>query len=103
MEVMCSPGARHYAQLKDCGVPVTDLQVDGKADRAAVAAIRSRLREKPFDIIHGFNNATVANTVRAAAGFAIRVVAYRGIVGNVSFFNPASWMTYLHPRVDRVV
>jgi glycosyltransferase involved in cell wall biosynthesis len=103
LEVMCSPGALYYSHLKDCGVTVTDLEVKGKVDRAAVAAIRRRLREKPFDIIHGFNNATVANAVRAAAGFTVRVVAYRGIVGNVSFFNPASWMTYLHPRVDRVV
>jgi len=103
LEVICSPGALHTGRLKDGGVPVTELAVNGKVDRTAVSAIRNRLREKRFDIIHGFNNPTVANVVRAAAGFDVRVVAYRGIVGNVSFSNPASWMTYLHPRVERVV
>jgi glycosyltransferase involved in cell wall biosynthesis len=30
-------------------------------------------------------------------------VAYRGIVGNVSFFSPVSWLRFLNPRIDRIV
>ena len=33
----------------------------------------------------------------------VKIVAYRGIVGNVSFFNPVSWLRFLNPRIDRIV
>jgi glycosyltransferase involved in cell wall biosynthesis len=33
----------------------------------------------------------------------VKIVTYRGIVGNESFLNPFSWMRYLNPRVDRIV
>jgi glycosyltransferase involved in cell wall biosynthesis len=31
------------------------------------------------------------------------LIAYRGIVGNVSFLSPASWWRFLNPRIDRIV
>ncbi|MGB5738073.1 MAG: glycosyltransferase family 4 protein, partial [Woeseia sp.] len=39
----------------------------------------------------------------AARGRSIRIVAYRGIVGAVSFLDPMSWMRYLNPRIDRII
>jgi glycosyltransferase involved in cell wall biosynthesis len=33
----------------------------------------------------------------------VKIVAYRGIVGNLSFFNPVSWRRFLNPRIDRIV
>ena len=33
----------------------------------------------------------------------MKIVAYRGIVGNVSFFSPVSWLRFLNPRIDRIV
>jgi glycosyltransferase involved in cell wall biosynthesis len=33
----------------------------------------------------------------------VKIVAYRGIVGNVSFFSPVSWLRFLNPRIDRIV
>ena len=33
----------------------------------------------------------------------IKLVAYRGIVGNVSYFDPLSWMYLLNPRLDRII
>jgi glycosyltransferase involved in cell wall biosynthesis len=103
LEVMCSPASLFYDHLKDSGVMVTDLEVKGRIDLPAIRAIRTRLKDRDFNIIHGFNNRTVANSVLASTGLPVKVVAYRGIVENVSFYNPGSWMTYLHPKVDRVV
>ncbi len=103
LEVMCASDSRFYGHLKDSGVMVTELEVSRRIDIPAIRAIRSRLKDRDFDIIHGFNNKTIANAVLAATGLPVKVVAYRGIVENVSFFNPGSWMTYLNPKVDRVV
>src|SRR5690606_17850887 len=33
----------------------------------------------------------------------VKVVAYRGIVGNVSLLSPVSWLRNLNPRIDRIV
>ncbi|UCD32787.1 MAG: hypothetical protein JSV38_02540, partial [Desulfobacterales bacterium] len=103
LEVMCAPDSPFYDHLKDSGVRITDLEVLHRIDTSAIRAIRNRLQDRDVDIIHGFNNKTIANAVLAATGLPVKVVAYRGIVGNVSFFNPSSWMTFLNPKVDRVV
>jgi glycosyltransferase involved in cell wall biosynthesis len=65
--------------------------------------LRRYLVENKIDILHLFNNRSVSNGILAARHLPIKIIAYRGIVGNVSYFNPASWMTYLHPRVDRII
>jgi glycosyltransferase involved in cell wall biosynthesis len=103
IDVMCSPNALYYRHLIDSGVPVYDFEARGRVDAAAVKAIRRRLKEKRYAILHGFNNKTISCAILAAAGIPVKIVAYRGIVGNVGFFNPGSWMTYLHPRVERVI
>ena len=103
IDVMCSPQALHYRRMIDSSVPVYDFEARGKVDLTAIKAIRRRLNEHRYDILHGFSNKTVSCAILAATGLPLKLVAYRGIVGNVSFFNPGSWMTYLHPRVDRVV
>jgi glycosyltransferase involved in cell wall biosynthesis len=33
----------------------------------------------------------------------VRVVTYRGIPGYLSYLDPGSWLSFLHPRVDRIV
>jgi glycosyltransferase involved in cell wall biosynthesis len=33
----------------------------------------------------------------------VRLIAYRGIVGNVSFLSPVSWLRFLNRRIDRIV
>lgn len=103
IDVMCSARGPYYRNLIDAGVPVFDLEVKGRIDRAAIGSIRRQLRSGSYDIVHGFNNKAVSCSLLAATGLRIKIVAYRGIVGNVGFFDPGSWMTYLHPRVDRVI
>ena len=103
IEVMCSTESLFYQHLKDSGVTVTDFEVRGRIDLPAIQAIRRRLTAGRFDILHGFNNQTISNALLAATGLPVKVIAYRGIVSNVSFFNPGSWMTYLHPKVDHVI
>jgi glycosyltransferase involved in cell wall biosynthesis len=103
LEVICEPSAPHRGRLLEAGVPVTDLHIDGRLDPAAIRALRARLRSRPFDVLHAFTNRTISNGLIAARGIPVRVVLYRGIVGNLSFLNPIDYTTFLHPRVDRIV
>jgi glycosyltransferase involved in cell wall biosynthesis len=96
----CEPD---YSRLTEAGIPVEQIPIRKRIDRPAAARIRRLIRDNRIDIVHAFNNKTVSNALRASRGLPVRFIAYRGIVGNVSFVNPASWMTYLNPRVDRII
>lgn len=103
IHVLCPDSAPHYQRILDAGVPVHHLQIEGRVDRKAIRAIRHHLLANKIDILHLFNNRAVSNGIFAARRLPVKIIAYRGIVGNVSYFNPASWMTYLHPRIDRII
>jgi glycosyltransferase involved in cell wall biosynthesis len=92
------------AFLRGRGVPTEHLVCRSRVDPAAARAIRARLREGSFDVMHGLINRPLANGLWAAWGMkGLRRVAYRGTEGHISRFDPAAWMTYLHPRLDRIV
>lgn len=103
LHVLCPDSAPHFQRLLDAGVPVYHLKAKKRVDSEAIRTIRKFLIEKKIDILHLFNNRAVSNGILAARRLPVKIIAYRGIEGNVSYFNPASWMTYLHPRVDRIV
>lgn len=103
LEIMCPDDAPHRQKLIDGGVTVHTLKLTGRLDRNGVTEIRRRLAEGRFHILHAFNNRAVSNGLRAAKGLGVKFIAYRGIEANVSVFDPASWTTYLHPRVDKII
>jgi glycosyltransferase involved in cell wall biosynthesis len=103
VHVMCSPNARHFGRMRDAGVEVTPLEIERRVDFAAIERIRAELRARRYDVIHLFNNKAVLNGLLAARRSTAKVVAYRGIVGNVSFWNPICRLRYLSPRIDRIV
>jgi len=103
IEVMCTDTAPHRQKLIAAGVPVHTLHLRGRFDRVGTAQIRQRLQDGRFHILHAFDNRTVSNGLRASKGLNIKFIAYRGIEANVSVFDPASWTTYLHPRVDKII
>lgn len=103
LEVMCPDEAPHRQKLIDAGITVHSQNLKGRFDKRGAAQIRQCLIEGKFNILHAFNNKAVSNGLRASKGLPIKFIAYRGIVGNVSFFDPMSWTTYLHPRVDKII
>jgi len=103
VELMVRPGCANADALKEEGVHVHPLTLVRKVDFAGIRAIRSRLGEGQFDVMHTLLNRPLSNGLLASRGMAVKRVAYRGIVGNLSRFNPGSWLTYLNPSVDRIV
>jgi glycosyltransferase involved in cell wall biosynthesis len=103
LEVICEPSAPHRQRLVDAGVPITDLAISGRLDLRAIRVIRAKLRTRRYDILHCFTNRTISNAIMASFGIPLRIVLYRGIVGNLSFLNPIDYTTFLNPRVDRII
>ncbi|MCG8370044.1 MAG: glycosyltransferase [Proteobacteria bacterium] len=89
--------------LRDAGLPTIDIRLRRKFDAAGIAALREELVRGRYHIMHTFNNNAISNGLRACKGLPVRIVAYRGIVGAVSFLDPVSWLRYLNPRIDRIV
>ncbi|HEX7000018.1 MAG TPA: glycosyltransferase family 4 protein [Gammaproteobacteria bacterium] len=103
VHVMCSPSGRHYRRLLEAGVAVTPFEIARKLEPRAIRRIRAEIERGGYDVLHLFNNKAVLHGVAAARGLPVKVVAYRGIVGNVSLLDPFAWLRYLSPRVDRIV
>jgi glycosyltransferase involved in cell wall biosynthesis len=101
--VMTEPAALHVERIRAAGVRVLPLHIARRFDAAAVRAIRAEIEQRGPAILHLFNNKAVQNGLRAARGYRLKIIAYRGIAGNDSLLSPASWLRYLNPRVDRIV
>jgi glycosyltransferase involved in cell wall biosynthesis len=89
--------------LAAAGVPLRDIELDARFDLGGIRRLRAELRQGNYDILHVFGNKALQNGLFATWGMPIRIIAYRGIVGNVSFFSPVSWLRFLNPRIDRIV
>jgi glycosyltransferase involved in cell wall biosynthesis len=103
MHILCPDSAPHLERLINAGVQVTPFELKNRIDFDGIRKIRTILLKNTISILHLFNNKAVSNGVLAARKLPVKIIAYRGIVANVSFFNPMSWMTYLNPNVDRIV
>jgi glycosyltransferase involved in cell wall biosynthesis len=102
--VVCPPNAvKSRAALAEGGVRLLELDVRGRFDRAGTQRLRAELVRGRYDVLHVFSNRPLESGIVAARGLSVRLVAYRGIVGNVSFFSPVSWLRFLNPRIDRIV
>ena len=102
--VVCpATAAKNRATLTDAGVPLLDLEVRGRFDRAGTRRLRDELVRGGYNVLHVFSNRPLESGIVAVHGLPVRLIAYRGIVGNVSFFSPVSWLRFLNPRIDRIV
>lgn len=103
IDVMCNPKGRHYQRLVDEGMVAQPMALKSRFDKEGISAIRAQLASKHYEIIHAYNPRALACGLRASKGMDVKIVAYRGVIGNISFLNPESWITFLHPRVSKIV
>ena len=103
LHLICEAPSGLHRALEDTGTPITTLSFRSRIDPAAIRAVRNRLHQEPFDIIHAVTNRALANSLLASRGTSVRHIAYRGTIGHLSRFDPASRLTYLNRRVDRIV
>ncbi len=88
----------------DAGADCIETEFRNRLDFAASAALRRELRRRPCDVIYATVNKPLAAVLRATIGFPhVKVVGYRGTIGHLSRWDPASWLTYFHPGLDHVV
>ncbi|MBT8085737.1 MAG: glycosyltransferase family 4 protein [Woeseia sp.] len=101
--VSCQSASPNFHFLAEAGVPTVELPLRKNIDLNGIRLLRAEFARGNYDIVHTFNNKAISNVILAARGRNIKIVAYRGIVGAVSFLDPMSWMRYLNPRIDRII
>ena len=101
--VVCPQQHPNFEILRRAGVAVVDIPLIKNFDRAGTRALREELISGRYQLLHTFNSRALTNGLAASRGLSVGVIAYRGIVGNVSFLDPMSWKRYLNPRIDRIV
>lgn len=101
--VMANPEGRNFERLANAGVIVGSIALQNRFDKDGTAAIRKALETGKYNVVHAFNPRALACAIRASRGMPVKIVAYRGVIGNISYLNPESWITFLHPRVNLIV
>jgi glycosyltransferase involved in cell wall biosynthesis len=100
--VMTYGKARLVPEFEKAGIEVIDFHPEKKFSRKEIRFIRDYLiMEKP-DIAHFFNSPSTINGIRAARGLPVKVVLYRGYVGNIHWYDPTAYLKFLNPRVDKI-
>lgn len=103
VELVCDPRATRRELAVNAGIPVSELNVRHRLDFAAARTIRERLQQRHFDVIYAPFNRGLSVALMAARGHPAKIVAYRGTIGHLSRWDPASHLTYLHPRLSCTV
>jgi glycosyltransferase involved in cell wall biosynthesis len=86
-------------------IPFTAYDFRHRFDRNAVRLYRELQDAHRFDIFHCLTNRALSTGLRAIKPMrpAPKIVAYRGTMGHLSWFDPASHFSYLSPRVDTII
>lgn len=100
--VMCHPEGRNYPLLKAAGVNLIELKLSGRFDKEGTEKIKQELYAGNYDIVHAFNSRAVTCALRAGRNHRAKILGYRGVTTNMSYFQPENWFSFLSPRLDGV-
>lgn len=104
VHVLSYPEATYYnTRFSECGIRVVSDHPRRKLTPAFIHLLRDLVQSEQYDIVHAFNSLGLTNAVWALQGLSARLIAYRGYIGNVHFYDPMMYLKYLHPRVDSII
>ena len=102
--VICKSGWKYEKLLNENDIETFEIPFLYKFHYSSIKKLRSYLIKKEINIVHVYTNNGLSNSIFSLYGLRkIKLVAYRGIVGNVSFFDPISWIRFLNPRIDKII
>lgn len=101
--VMTYPGTIYGERFKESGIRVIEFHPEKKFHTPSIRIIRKELLEGGYHILQLFNSKAFSNGIRAARNIPVKVVLYRGYKGHIHWYDPAMYLKYLHPRVDKII
>ena len=100
-----TPGTRAISWCQEHDIPFVTHEFRNRFDRAAIRLYRALHAEHSFDIIHALSNRALSTALWATRRLPAppKIVGYRGTMGHLHPLDPASRLSYLSPRVDRII
>lgn len=92
----------YVQKLRESGIEVIDFLAKSKFNVSQISYLRSFIKKGGFDIVHCFYNNALALCNWACIGLDVKLLAYRGYTGNIFWYDPSCYLTYLNPRVDYI-
>ena len=103
VHVVGNPAPEHRVTLEKAGIEITEFRFKHRFDLSGMKLIRKLVREQSIDIVYALSNRALSAAVIALFRTPVKIVAYRGTVGHISWFDPSSWFTYLNPRLSKIL
>ena len=100
---MGTPLPEHEAILRDAGGSITHHNFAHRFDLKGISLIRSVVRDDKIDLIYALSNRGLSCSILGLMGSQIPIATYRGTVGHLSWFDPTSWLTFLNPKVKKIL
>lgn len=88
--------------FRAAGVKILEVYPKRKICLPTIRAYRRELLTGRYDIAYGMNSRTIPNLAFAAIGTPVKLVTYRGSSSGLYRFDPTSYLTHQHPRVDAI-
>lgn len=101
--VISDPREPRIPSFEAAGAHVIPMHIKHRLDVKAIRFIRKVCRHKPIDLVYSSFNAGLSTTLFAVRGLPTKVVGYRGTLGNLSRWDPASYLTHLNSRLSGVI
>ncbi len=101
--VITWPDTMQYDALINAGVPTIPYVLTSKLRLKCIRFMRAELKKRSYDVLHMLDKRATMNGLFASIGTDLKLVAYRGIVGILSYFDPLSLLYLLNPRLDRII
>jgi glycosyltransferase involved in cell wall biosynthesis len=100
---MGKPSPEHRATLNSASIPIIDFEFKSRFDFAGMLRLRRVVKERSIQLVYALSNRALSSAVIGLVGVPVKIVAYRGTVGHISWWDPSSWFTYLNPRVSKIL
>lgn len=100
---MGTPLPEHEAILKNAGGSITHHNFAHRFDLQGISLIRSIVTGDKIDLIYALSNRGLSCSILGMVGSNIPIATYRGTVGHLSWFDPTSWLTFLNPKVRKIL
>lgn len=103
LTIMANDSGNNFDLFGQANLRIRPLRLTGRFDFSGSMKIRKELLSDHYTVIYAFNPRAIACALRASRGMNVRVMGYRGVIGNVGLMKPESWLTFLHPKLARIV
>ena len=98
-----TPLPEHQAMIEGAGASVTHHNFSHRFDLKGISLIRKIVREDNIDLIYALSNRGLSCSVLGLINSTIPIATYRGTVGHLSWFDPTAWLTFLSPKVKKIL